>query len=202
MTRHDLPFIDQYHPPSGIPVEAIARVCHEANAAYNEVTTGEITLPWDMAGQQQSVIEGVRGILGGNTPEQSHEQWCEFKRKDGWVYGEKKDPVAKTHPCLVPYHELPEVQRRKDHLFSAIVRVLAAGDLRTGANRLRPDLVRALEGRDLITNPDRVLCPLCGLAMSSHFVSHDVVRARAIGWLCPTPDPREKSDHPAPDSPL
>jgi hypothetical protein len=41
------------------------------------------------------------------------------------VYGEVKDAVAKTHPCMVPYDDLPEFQRKKDALFLAIVRVLA-----------------------------------------------------------------------------
>ena len=29
-----------------------------------------------------------------------------------------KDPAAKTHPCMVPYADLPESQRRKDALVS------------------------------------------------------------------------------------
>jgi len=53
-----------------------------------------------------------------------HESWCDFKRADGWVFGEVKDAGAKTHPCLVPYAELPEEQKIKDHLFSAIVTAL------------------------------------------------------------------------------
>jgi hypothetical protein len=39
------------------------------------------------------------------------------KIKEGWVYGFVKDPVSKTHPCIVPYEELPEEQQMKDHLF-------------------------------------------------------------------------------------
>ncbi len=42
----------------------------------------------------------------------------------GWRYGLKKDPAAKTHPCLVPYWQLPAEQRRKDGLFAAIVAAL------------------------------------------------------------------------------
>lgn len=41
------------------------------------------------------------------------------------VYGEVKDGEAKTHPCLVPYEQLPPAQRLKDDLFAAIVRTLA-----------------------------------------------------------------------------
>jgi hypothetical protein len=48
----------------------------------------------------------------------------EDKIKDGWVYGETKDAEKKTHPCLVPFHELPEFQQKKDKLFCAIVDAL------------------------------------------------------------------------------
>jgi hypothetical protein len=46
-------------------------------------------------------------------------------RADGWRYGEAKDEGAKTHPCPVPFAELPEDQQRKDALFVAIVQALA-----------------------------------------------------------------------------
>lgn len=42
----------------------------------------------------------------------------------GWGYGEVKDANAKTHPCIVPFDQLPEFQRKKDALFCAIVDAL------------------------------------------------------------------------------
>jgi hypothetical protein len=106
----------------------IARVCHEANRAV-QIITGD-PLPsdhWDDAEdwQRESAVEGVVKAMEGYTPEQLHESWCEFKIADGWGYGEVKDAVAKTHPCLVEYSALPADQQIKDHLFEAIVKVLA-----------------------------------------------------------------------------
>ena len=46
------------------------------------------------------------------------------KEQAGWVYGIEKDEAAMTHPCLVPYAELPADQRFKDSLFGAVVRAL------------------------------------------------------------------------------
>jgi hypothetical protein len=43
----------------------------------------------------------------------------------GWVYGEVKDAEKKTHPCLVPFSELPPFQQQKDSLFCGIVDALA-----------------------------------------------------------------------------
>ena len=52
----------------------------------------------------------------------SHESWLAFKEADGWVYGKVKDEVLKTHPCYVPYDELPEAQKFKDTLFNLTVK--------------------------------------------------------------------------------
>lgn len=108
-------------------VEEIARVCHEANRAWCEANGDTSQVPYDHAEgwQRDSAIEGVQAALEGATPEQLHESWCAAKVRDGWVYGEVKDAVAKTHPCLVRYDLLPEDQRLKDHLFGAIVGALS-----------------------------------------------------------------------------
>jgi hypothetical protein len=108
-------------------VEQIARVCHEANRAWCEAN-GDTSQPaWDDAPewQRSSALAGVEGALGGNTPEQSHESWSALKMSEGWVYGDTKDPEAKTHPCLVSYADLPPEQRVKDHLFIAVVAALS-----------------------------------------------------------------------------
>ena len=115
-----------------LPVDVIARVCHEANRALQAGLADpavSVAPAWDSAPQEyrDSSIAGVRGILAGNSPEQSHASWCSFKTSAGWVYGPVKDDVARTHPCLVPYEDLPARDKVKDHLFSAIVRTLAAG---------------------------------------------------------------------------
>lgn len=104
--------------------EQIARVTHEANRALQvELGDPAVSPHWDEAPQWQrdSAIEGVKQTLEGAHAPELHESWCEFKIKDGWVYGEVKDADAKTHPCLVPYDKLPEEQRVKDDLFYQIV---------------------------------------------------------------------------------
>ena len=56
------------------------------------------------------------------SPSASHDSWLEFKRADGWKYGPVKDLAEKTHPCFVPYAELPVEQRAKDYIFRAVCR--------------------------------------------------------------------------------
>lgn len=108
--------------------ERIAEAAHEMNRIYCEATGDASQKSWAQAEQWQrdSAIKGVSIALGGATPEQQHEAWCADKRANGWVYGATKDPVAKTHHCLVPYSELPDVQRRKDSLYIATVKAMAA----------------------------------------------------------------------------
>lgn len=43
-----------------------------------------------------------------------HEVWAESRISKGWVYGEQRDDEKKTHPCLVPYEELPEEEKEYD----------------------------------------------------------------------------------------
>lgn len=107
---------------------AIAQVCHEANRAYC-ITIGDNSQPrWEDAPEWQtdSAISGVQKIAAGEitAPEQSHEGWSAHKLADGWKYGEVKDPEAKTHPCLVPFGQLPLEQQMKDKLFFAIATAL------------------------------------------------------------------------------
>jgi hypothetical protein len=111
-----------------VVAEDIARVVHAANREL-QIVQGDPrpTPPWDeiTEAMARDVTEGVLAVLGGATPEQSHEAWCDRHRADGWTYGEIKDAQAKTHPCLVPWDELPREQQLKDLLFGAIVRALA-----------------------------------------------------------------------------
>jgi len=108
-------------------IRMVAKVAHEANRAYCETLNDFSQPPWwgipDW--QEESIMNGVRFRLENPdiTPEQQHKQWMKQKTEEGWVYGETKDPEKKTHPCLVDYEDLPEVQKFKDSLFGVIVDV-------------------------------------------------------------------------------
>lgn len=43
-----------------------------------------------------------------------HEVWAQSRIDQGWVYGEERSDSLKTHPCLVPYEELPEIEKAYD----------------------------------------------------------------------------------------
>ena len=85
-------------------VRLAAQVAHEANRAF-AITQGDNSHKhWEDADKHQVVssIAGVASALKGATPEQQHKAWMDAKAADGWKYGPKKDPEAKTHPSMVP----------------------------------------------------------------------------------------------------
>ena len=43
-----------------------------------------------------------------------HEVWSETRIRQGWTYGEQRNDELKTHPCLVPYEDLPEEEKEYD----------------------------------------------------------------------------------------
>lgn len=106
-------------------IHAIARVCHEANRAYCANNRDFSQLGWEEAEawQRESAIEGVKFVIANPNAGDSalHDAWLSHKEADGWVFGEVKDPEAKTHPCMVPFEQLPKGQQLKDRLFRAVV---------------------------------------------------------------------------------
>jgi len=103
----------------------IAEIAHEANRVYCE-SIGDNSQPtWEDAPewQRESAINGVDAIAKGEitSPHESHVNWLEEKEADGWKYGPEKNPELKTHPCFMPFDELPAQQQFKDHLFFTIV---------------------------------------------------------------------------------
>ena len=43
-----------------------------------------------------------------------HEVWAKSRISEGWQYGEERSDALKQHPCLVPYEDLPEIEKAYD----------------------------------------------------------------------------------------
>jgi hypothetical protein len=115
-------------PKKNMLIEKIAQVAHEVNKAYCEAIGDKSQTSWEdaPAWQKESAVLGVMFHVENPDagPDASHNSWMKQKVDTGWVYGEEKDPEAKTHPCIVPFEELSLSQQVKDYLFRQVVHSL------------------------------------------------------------------------------
>ena len=70
--------------------------------------------------QMTEYVESLRG-KPLPTPEEAHDSWWKKYEEMGWVYGEKRDTAAKTHPDMVAFSDLPKDERDKDEIFLSLV---------------------------------------------------------------------------------
>jgi len=110
---------------SDVAILAAAVAAHEANREYCVSIGDDTQVPWDDAPdwQKEGALAGVKFHINNPDAEDSasHDNWVAQKLADGWVLGEEKDEEEKTHPCMVPFDELPEEQQHKDVLFKETV---------------------------------------------------------------------------------
>ena len=66
------------------------------------VDTSEVRLPAELDELVEKIAKNV------------HEVWAQSRIEQGWTYGEERNDELKPHPCLVPYEELPEIEKDYD----------------------------------------------------------------------------------------
>ena len=73
--------------------------------------------------QFYEVIERQCGEQRSRSPEELHGSWMQAYFAMGWVYGPEYSREAKTHPDLVPYADLGQLERDKDAVFVALCEI-------------------------------------------------------------------------------
>ena len=53
--------------------------------------------------------------------EQVHITWMNQRVKDGWTYGQTRNDEKKQTPCIVPYKDLPEIEKEYDRITARTV---------------------------------------------------------------------------------
>lgn len=59
--------------------------------------------------------------------ENAHDNWAMERIADGWTYGPQRDDIQKHNPCLVPYGELDESEKKYDRkIVEEVIKALLA----------------------------------------------------------------------------
>jgi ryanodine receptor 2 len=74
------------------------------NEAYvpQPMDTSDVQLPQELNELVEKMAKNV------------HEVWAQSRISQGWTYGPERNDALKHHPCLVPYEDLPEVEKAYD----------------------------------------------------------------------------------------
>jgi ryanodine receptor 2 len=72
------------------------------NYVPQPMDTSDVQLPEELNELIEQVAKNV------------HEVWAQSRIEQGWTYGEERNDELKQHPCLVPYEDLPEVEKDYD----------------------------------------------------------------------------------------
>jgi hypothetical protein len=106
-----------------------ARFVYDAARLAAEASGAPIVpLPWteredDFKEQFRAVIERQCGPQRSSSPEELHGSWMQSYLSMGWVHGEEYDRDKRTHPDLVPYAALGQLERDKDAVFVALCNI-------------------------------------------------------------------------------
>ena len=80
----------------------------QKNYIPQPIDTSDIQLPKELNLLLEQIAKNV------------HEEWSKGRMEEGWTYGKERNDVLKQHPCLIPYEELPEVEKNsyRHHTFA------------------------------------------------------------------------------------
>jgi hypothetical protein len=114
--------------------DAAPALCHLAWCCY-QLGCGQPYNETPTAAQLESHRNALKAFQANPamTAEENHENWMSYRLSQGWKYGPVKDEKAKTHPDLIPFDQLPEVERNKDVMDLLARRTIRA--LTSGAGR-------------------------------------------------------------------
>lgn len=103
-------------------------VYNAARLAAQAANAPIVPLPWHereepFRRQFLEVIERQCGDLRSRSPEELHGGWMQAYLEMGWTHGPEYDKEKKTHPDLVPYADLGQLERDKDSVFIALCEI-------------------------------------------------------------------------------
>ena len=103
-------------------------VYNAARLAAEAANAPIVPVPWDereqpFKDQFLEVIERQTGEQRSRSPEELHGGWMQAYIAMGWRYGSEYSMDNKTHPDLVPYADLHQIEKDKDAVFVALCEI-------------------------------------------------------------------------------
>ncbi len=74
----------------------------KADYTPQPLDTSDVVLPEELNALVEQIAKNV------------HEVWAQSRLSEGWKYGPERNDALRKHPCLIPYEELPEVEKEYD----------------------------------------------------------------------------------------
>ena len=106
--------------------EQIAKTAHAVHLAYCNEMNLKTQPKWDELSleHQSTILDSVEKILSGEikSKQDSHNNFLEFKKSNGWVFGKEYSLENKTNPRLVDYKNLSIDNKVKETLFFECVK--------------------------------------------------------------------------------
>ena len=109
--------------------ERRARFVYEAARLENVAAGRPINPePWEKrdASFRSNMIRAVSRQCGKRrltSPKKLHEAWVRAYKHLGWTYGPVRDANRKTHPDMVPFHKLGQLEKEKDWVFYMLCKI-------------------------------------------------------------------------------
>lgn len=97
-------------------VRYLGWICYQLGA---DLPLHDVDKEYNISNERlESLKEGSAFLLENPnfTGEENHNFWMKIKEMQGYTYGEVIDVENKTHPSIIPYEDLSEVEKRKDDM--------------------------------------------------------------------------------------
>ena len=103
-------------------------ICDAARLAAIAADCPVIPPLWENRGQEFKdqfaiVVERQMGVGRSESASELHGAWMKEHFRMGWKYSETYSPEEKTHPDLVPYAKLGQLEKDKDSVFIVLCEI-------------------------------------------------------------------------------
>lgn len=146
----------------------LVSITHNFKTSYNPepIDLSDVVLTEDLNELREAIAENA------------HDVWAAERQAQGWTYGPQRDDSKKETPCMVPYSQLPDSEKKFDRDMAMntlkLVKKLGYDLIKREDTELYQVLKKRIEGTDeaflcrKCGNPvykNQVFCDRCGLKL-------------------------------------